>query len=82
MIKSMQALMRAPTRDLTWLQDSLQAAIQVELTTIPPYLAAMWSLKDPTSGNCSKANSFLFQVVLEEMLHMALACNMLCALGR
>jgi hypothetical protein len=74
--------MRAPTRDLTWLQDSLQAAIQVELTTIPPYLAAMWSLKDPTSGNCSKANSFLFQVVLEEMLHMALACNMLCALGR
>jgi len=33
-------------RDLGWLQESLLAAIQLELSTIPPYLYAIWSI-DP-----------------------------------
>src|SRR3954447_18309533 len=33
--------------DLEWLKSSLQAAVELEMATIPPYLCAMWSIKDP-----------------------------------
>lgn len=81
---SMQALMAVDKtrRDLTWLRDSLQAAVQVELSTIPLYLAAYWSLKDPTSPRCALAGQLLQEIVLEEMGHMGLVCNMLSALGQ
>ncbi|WP_218080586.1 ferritin-like domain-containing protein [Anthocerotibacter panamensis] len=63
--------------DLNWLKDSLQAAIELELSTLPPYLCALWSIKI-SSGT---AYSLIKNIVLEEMLHMGLACNMLTALG-
>lgn len=59
------------------LREHLQWAIQVELTTIPPYLYAMYSIKD--SG--SEAAEIFLNVVIEEMLHVALASNLLVAVG-
>ena len=59
------------------LKESLQLAIDLEFSTIPPYLCALWSIKD----DLHSAAVSIREVVQEEMLHMALACNMLSALG-
>jgi hypothetical protein len=72
-------LMAVPTssRDLLWLQESLQSAIELELSTLPVYLSGMWSIKKQSGEVYNIINS----VVVEEMLHMGLACNMLKAIG-
>lgn len=62
---------------LDCLRHSLQAAVKLEFATIPPYLTAMWSIQD--SG--SDVVRSIREVVVEEMLHMGLACNMLVALS-
>lgn len=72
-------LMAAPadSRDLSWLQESLQAALELEFATLPIYLSGMWSIKNQSGEVYDLINS----VVLEEMLHMGFACNMLKAIG-
>jgi hypothetical protein len=55
----------------------LMAAIELELLTIPPYLTAMYSL----GGENEKAEEIIKSVVMEEMMHMALAANVLNAVG-
>ena len=72
-------LMRIPAadHDLVWLKESLQAAVTLEFATLPPYLSAFWSVKnigDPVARS-------IRTVVREEMLHMALMCNLLAAIG-
>lgn len=64
-------------RDLGWLKESIAAAIKLEFATIPPYLTAKWSIAD-TNDPVART---IREVVVEEMLHMGLACNMLVALG-
>ena len=64
-------------RDLNWLKSSLQAALELELSTIPPYLCGLWSVKDDTDP----VGNLIRSVVLEEMLHLGLACNLLTAVG-
>lgn len=64
-------------RGADWLKRALQIAIQLEFSTLPPYLCAWWSIK-PASG---RASDHLREVVIEEMLHLGLACNMLTAIG-
>lgn len=59
------------------LKKSLQAAVTLEFATIPPYLTALWSIKDELHS----VTQSIREVVQEEMLHMALACNMLASLG-
>ncbi len=59
------------------LQKHLQWAITLEHTTIPLYLCALYSLKDTQSA----AYRIIFSVVMEEMLHLCLACNLLNAIG-
>lgn len=59
------------------LQRSLQQAVALEFGTIPIYLAALWSIKD----NLHPVAKSIRNVVHEEMLHMALASNMLAAIG-
>ena len=60
------------------LSTALQQAIELEHATIPTYLYAMYSLKP----DCNTAiSNLIFSVVTEEMLHMALACNILNAIG-
>ena len=66
------------TRDMPWLERALQSAVSVEFSTIPPYLCALWSIKDPMHPVAKSIRN----VVHEEMLHMSLACNMLTAIGR
>lgn len=59
------------------LRQHLELAIQVELTTVPPYLYAMYSIEDQTS----EAARLIKSVVAEEMLHAALIANLLVAVG-
>lgn len=76
---SIRALMNVPPdqHDVVWLQKSLQAAIELEFATIPPYLCALWSIVDQSGEVYDR----ILQIVLQEMLHMGLACNMLTTIG-
>ena len=60
------------------LRTHLQWAIEVEHCTIPPYLSALYSIKD---GHNQEAREVILSVFLEEMLHMTLAANILNAIG-
>jgi hypothetical protein len=66
-----------PIRTPEQLRDHLALAMRVELSTIAPYLYAMYSLEDPRS----EAARLLMSIVAEEMLHLALAANLLTAVG-
>ncbi len=59
------------------LREHLELAIQVELSTIPPYLYAMYSI----DNQMSDAALLIRSVVVEEMLHAALVANLLLAVG-
>jgi hypothetical protein len=63
---------------LAALRHKLQTAIELEHSTIPPYLYALYSIK--TGGNLEVA-SLIRSIVIQEMLHMALDCNVLNAIG-
>jgi hypothetical protein len=56
----------------------LQKAVELEHSTIPPYLTAMFSLKP---GVNRKIGELIRTVVVEEMLHMTIAANILIATG-
>jgi hypothetical protein len=64
-------------RDVEWLRTSLQHAIALEHSTIPLYLSAMFSLEVQSYTSYNAIRS----VVMEEMVHMAIAANMLSAIG-
>lgn len=66
-----------PIENVNDLKAHLGLAIQVEMTTIPPYLFAMYSIVDPTSD----AAKLIRSVATEEMLHAALVANLLVAVG-
>lgn len=63
---------------LKTLRELLQGAIQVEQTTIQPYVSAMYSLHDDANSNASSA---MHSVAIEEMLHLTTAANILNAVG-
>lgn len=69
--------MNAERRDFEWLLASLQTAIALEHSTLPLYLAAMFSLRVQSFT----AYNLIRSVAMEEMVHMAIACNTLAALG-
>ena len=60
------------------LQEHLQWAIELEHFTIPTYLCALYSL-DPARN--ADAAEVIASVLIEEMLHLTLAANMLNAVG-
>ncbi|XP_078660983.1 uncharacterized protein LOC144905272 isoform X2 [Branchiostoma floridae x Branchiostoma belcheri] len=60
------------------LQKTLQTALELELATIPPYLTAMFSLKD---GRNREVATVIKSVVLDEMKHLTLVANLLNAVG-
>ncbi|MGD2044220.1 MAG: ferritin-like protein [Acidimicrobiia bacterium] len=66
-----------PIETLQDLHDHLELAIQVELSTIPPYLYAMYSIEDLES----EPALLLRSIVTEEMLHAVLVTNLLLATG-
>lgn len=56
----------------------LQSAIELEHSTIPPYLTAMFSLRTGTNTQIARQ---IREIVIEEMLHMTIAANILIAIG-
>lgn len=60
------------------LQEHLQWAIELEHYLLPPYRCALYSL-DPDRN--PEATEVVTSVLVEEMLHMALAANILNAVG-
>ena len=64
--------------DVKRLRDLLQAAVELELATIPAYLCALYSLQPEANDETSL---IIRSVVVEEMLHMVLAANVLNAIG-
>jgi hypothetical protein len=60
------------------LQHYLHVAMQLEHSTIPPYLLALYSIHP---GSNLDASQVIRVVVVEEMLHLTLAANVLNAVG-
>ncbi|MBE3013491.1 CDGSH iron-sulfur domain-containing protein [Microbispora sp. NEAU-D428] len=60
------------------LREHLQWAVELEHATLPPYLCALYSL-DPERN--PEATEVVGSVFAEEMLHLALAANLLNAVG-
>ncbi len=63
---------------LASLHDHLQWALEIEHATLPPYLYALYSIKD---GSNIDAHEIIESVFMEEMLHMTLVANVLNAVG-
>ncbi|GAB2198846.1 ferritin-like domain-containing protein [Sessilibacter sp. MAH4] len=68
-------LSNAPT--ITDLQQTAQLALQVEFSTIPVYLSALYSI----ANTDSYAYQALRSVAIEEMFHVNQAANIIVALG-
>lgn len=69
---------------LTRLHGLLQKALEVELFTIPPYLTALYSLKEDEKTNTNRnaqSVEIIRSVVMEEMLHATLVANLMNAVG-
>ena len=66
-----------PITTLKQLRGNLQWALSGELSAIPPYLCALYSIKDVRSD----AYAAIRSVVIEEMLHMMQVANLLNAIG-
>lgn len=60
------------------LKRDLQTALQLELSTIPPYLCALYSIKEGTN---KMATEIIKSVVIEEMLHMVMVANLINSIG-
>lgn len=69
---------RPGIKNIKDLHDHLQVAIELEHSTIPAYLCALYSIPD---GKNTQAAQVIRSVVMEEMLHMTLAANVLNAIG-
>jgi CDGSH-type Zn-finger protein len=65
-------------RTLEELRQHLQWSIELEHATLPPYLCALYSIKD---GSNQEAAEVVHSVFMEEMLHLTLAANILNAVG-
>lgn len=70
-------LWQEPT-SLAGVQAAVQTAIDLEFSTLPPYLYAKFSLLPEANPT---ALALLDSIVGEEMIHMCLACNILNAIG-
>jgi len=67
-----------PIATLAELRAHLQTALILEHATIPAYLTALYSIKE---GSNIEAALVIRSVVVEEMLHLTLAANVLNAVG-
>lgn len=60
------------------LRKHLQIAMEIELSTLPPYMCALYSIPD---GCNIEVAGLIRSVLMEEMLHLTLAANLLNAVG-
>jgi hypothetical protein len=77
-MKTIAQFVKDRINSLQDLQDALQTAMQLEFSTIPPYLCAQWSINADPAG----VGNMIQNIVVQEMFHFALAGNMLTAIGR
>lgn len=75
--KTVQELMSSGINTVDDLRAALQCAIELEFAIIPLYLTAEWSVKDQKDP----VSDIVHEIAIQEMIHMALACNMLTAIG-
>ncbi|HYG82804.1 MAG TPA: ferritin-like protein [Pyrinomonadaceae bacterium] len=68
----------ARVKNIEQLRKLLRRAVLIEHTTIPPYLTALYSLKEGTNEESAQV---IKGVLVEEMLHWILATNVLNAVG-
>ncbi|MFF7640855.1 ferritin-like domain-containing protein [Streptomyces canus] len=75
----MARLMAIPEagRGVDWLRSALQVAVELELSTIPPYLCGWWSITDRSS----QAARLIRRIIDDEMYHLGVVCNLLVAVG-
>ena len=73
----LRSLTYTPIESLEELRAAAQLAIQVEFTTIPAYLSALYSIADTDDF----AYQALRSVVVEEMFHLNQAANILVGIG-
>ncbi|MDR6781895.1 hypothetical protein ABIE26_001616 [Pedobacter africanus] len=78
MIKLYSQIAEPIAEGVDGLKSALQTAVELEHATLPPYLYALYSIRPGTNQRLSK---IILSIVLEEMLHLALACNLLNAIG-
>jgi hypothetical protein len=76
-MKTIAQFVKDRITSLSDLQDALQTAMQLEFSTIPPYLCAQWSINTDPGG----VGDMVKKIVVQEMYHFALAGNMLTAIG-
>ncbi|RIB10952.1 ferritin-like-domain-containing protein [Gigaspora rosea] len=74
--KDIESLQNDATLDN--LYEMLKIAMMIELTTIPPYLYAMYSIKPGTEIG-DEIRRQLRHVAAEEMLHLSLVANLISA---
>ncbi|HYM00674.1 MAG TPA: ferritin-like domain-containing protein, partial [Blastocatellia bacterium] len=67
-----------PIRTIKELREHLQSAVELEHSTIPPYLCALYTI---VPGTNQDSIDVIRGVVVEEMLHMTLSSNVLNAVG-
>lgn len=72
-----QAKAQPVVRDLAWIKQALQTAIEIECSTLPLYFSALFTLKVQNYSAYNQIRS----VAMEEMVHMAIAANLLAAIG-
>jgi hypothetical protein len=65
-------------KDRSGLYYYLQKAMELEHSTIPPYLTALFSLMP---GYNEEIRKLIHSIVMQEMLHMTIAGNILIAIG-
>ncbi len=71
-----------PSWTLAALRTHVQAAIELELFTIPAYLTAYFSVRQGASTAADTAADALLTILDQEMLHLELGCNLSNALGQ
>ena len=60
------------------LRVALANAIKLEFSTIPPYLTALYTIKQGTNNEIA---SLIRDIVIQEMYHLSLVCNILNAVA-
>ncbi len=77
MLKMSQHDIEHYIKNIDHLRQCLLTAMKLELSTIPPYLCGLYTIKE---GSNVEAAALIRSVVVEEMLHMVLVANILNAI--
>jgi hypothetical protein len=79
-VRSVKEFVATPPQawDVPLLLEGFAIAAQLEISTIPPYLCGLFSI---TGGTDDRPAVWVHEILVEEMLHLGLVCNMTTAIG-